>query len=120
MRYLLMIYANEADERNMDPAELGQLMEGYGRFTEEIVTAGVMQASERLRPTGDATCVRVRDGKATTTDGPFAETKEAIGGYYLIDVANLDEAIAWARKIPTATYGTVEIRPIWEMEEPQG
>lgn len=120
MRYLLMIFANEADEMNMSPEDMGQLMAEYGRFSEEVETAGVHRGGERLRPTSDATTVRVRDGQTSTTDGPFAETKEAFGGYYMIDVPNLDEAIAWAAKIPSAKYGTVEIRPIWEMEELQG
>jgi len=118
MRYLLMICANETEEANMSPEAMGRLLEGYGRLGEAFEAAGCLEAGQRLRPTRDATCVRVRDGRTTTTDGPFAETKEAIGGYYLIDVANLDEAIAWAAKIPSATYGTIEIRPIWEMDEP--
>jgi len=77
----------------------------------------VCRGSERLQPASTATTVRVRGGKTATTDGPFAETKEAVGGYYEIDVKNLDEAIAWAAKIPTAEYGSIEIRPIWEPED---
>jgi hypothetical protein len=117
MRYLLMIYSDESGYAKMTPDDMGQLMTAYGQFDEEITAAGVVQSSERLQPTEAATCVRVRDGKATTTDGPFAETKEAVGGYYLIDVADLDQALAWARKVPTATYGTIEVRPIWEPED---
>jgi len=115
MRYLLMIYANEGQEASMSEAEMGALMEGYGRFGEEIAAANVLESADRLQPTQAATTVRVRGGKTSTTDGPFAETKEQIGGYYLINVANLDEAIAWAAKIPTSTYGAVEVRPVWEM-----
>ena len=117
MRYMLMIHANEAQETKMTEAAMGQLMEEYGRFGEELGAAGVMKGSERLKPTDSATCVRVREGQTLTTDGPFAETKEQFGGYYEIDVANLDEAIAWAAKIPTSKYGCIEVRPIWEMGE---
>ena len=115
MRYLLMIYSEESYYETLGEAEMGQLMEGYGRFSEEA--AGITESSYRLQPSHTATTVRVRDGKRTTTDGPFAETKETLGGYYLIEAKNLDEAIAWAEKIPTAAYGSVEVRPIWEMEE---
>ena len=119
MRYLLMIYSDQAHYAKMSEAEMGELMQAYGQFSEEIAAAGVLETSERLQPTQTATTVRIRDGKTSTTDGPFAETKEAIGGYYQINVKNLDEANAWAAKIPTATYGSVEVRPIWEMEEGQ-
>ena len=117
MRYLLMIHSDESGYAHMTEADMGQLMEAYGRFDDEIESAGVVQGSQRLQPTQTATTVRVRDGKTATTDGPFAETKEAIGGFYQIDVPNLDEAIAWAEKIPTATYGSIEIRPIWEPQD---
>ena len=117
MRYMLMIQSDESGYATMTEADMGELMSGYMRFDEEIAGAGVLETSDRLQPTPSATTVRVRDGKTTTTDGPFAETKEQIGGYYLIKVANLDEAIAWAAKIPTATYGSIEIRPIWEPQD---
>ncbi len=120
MRYLLMIYADEDAEARMSEAEMGALMEKYYAFSEEVAAAGVLQASDRLRPTSTATTVRVRAGRAQTTDGPFAETKEHLGGYYLIDVPSLDEAIAWAARIPSAELGSIEVRPIWEMEEDQG
>ena len=115
MRYMLLINTDESHYQTMSEADMGQLMADYGRFSEEA--AGVTVESYRLQPTHTATTVRVRDGKTATTDGPFAETKEAFGGYYLIDVKNLDEAIAWAAKVPTATYGSIEVRPVWEMEE---
>ena len=114
MRYMLLIAASEEEENQMDEKSMGELIEQYGRFSEEM--AGVTQASDRLQPTSTATSVRIRNGEVTITDGPFAETKEQIGGFYLIDVANLDEAIAWAKKVPSADYGTIEVRPIWEME----
>lgn len=119
MRYLLMIYSNEKEEMSLPPAKLGKLMEGYGKFTEDLISSGAMGGAERLQPIATATTVRVRSGKTLSTDGPFAETKEQLGGYYLIDVPDLDAAIAWAAKIPTAEYGCVEVRPIWEMDADQ-
>ena len=122
MRYLLMIYSPESYYETVDEKALGELMEGYGRFTEELIAAGAMQDSARLQPTPTATTVRIRDGKTSTTDGPFAETKEVLGGFYLIDVEDLDAAREWAAKIPSAPYGSVEIRPIMELpdEPPAG
>lgn len=116
MRYLLLIHSDETRYPKMSEAELGQLMAAYGKFTTELQTAGALKGSDRLQPTGTATTVRVRNGNIVTTDGPFAETKEQLGGYYEIDVKDLDEAIQWAAKIPSATYGSIEVRPIWEME----
>lgn len=114
MHYLLLINSDESLYPKMSEKEMGELMAGYGKFTEEIMQAGVFVGADRLQPTATATTVRVRDGQALTTDGPFAETKEQIGGYYKIKAKNLDEAIAWAAKIPTAGYGSVEVRPVWE------
>ena len=119
MRYLLMIYSPESHYATMSERDMGELMAAYGSFTEDIGASGAMQGAERLKPTATATTVRIRNGKTAVTDGPFAETKEHLGGYYLIDVKDLDEAIAWAAKVPTATYGSIEIRPIWEMDEEQ-
>ena len=120
MRYLLMIYSPESYYETLDEKAMGELMAGYGKFTEEVIAAGVMDAAERLQPTPTATTVRIRDGKLSSTDGPFAETKEAIGGFYLIKVEDLDAAISWAKKIPTATYGCIEIRPVWEPDDDGG
>ena len=120
MRYLLMITSEDSYYETLDEKGMGELMEGYGAFTEELIAAGVMQDSARLQTVRTATTVRVRDGKISHTDGPFAETKETFGGYYLIDVTDLDAALAWAAKIPTANYGSVEVRPVWEMEEDCG
>lgn len=117
MRYMLLIYSDESYYGTLDEGQMGELMGAYGTFHEEVAAAGALQSAERLQPTQTATTVRVRDGNTTTTDGPFAETKEAIGGFYLIEAKNLDEAIGWAAKIPTAAYGSIEIRPIWEMED---
>jgi hypothetical protein len=111
MRYMFLIYDAESEFA----ARTEDMMPAYGVFSEEVAKAGVMRAADRLQPAGSATTVRVRSGKRATTDGPFAETKEQLGGYYILDCKNLDEAIAYAAKIPTAKYGSIEVRPIWEM-----
>ena len=116
MQYLLMIYASEAAENAMPPAEMGAIMQAYGAYTEALLKAGVMKGGERLRPTTDATSVRVRNGKSEVLNGPYADTQEQLGGYYLIEVENLDEAIRWAAKIPSALGGSIEIRP--QIENP--
>jgi len=90
-------------------------MAEYGKFGEEMGARGVIEGGERLRPTTDATTVRVRDGEILTSDGPFAETKEQMGGFFLVDCKDLDEAIEVAAKIPGARHGSIEVRPIWEM-----
>ena len=115
MKYLLMIYASESDENAMSPDDTGKLMQAYGAYTEALVKAGAMQAGERLRPSSDATSVRVRQGKTEVLNGPYAETREQLGGYYLIDVADLDAALSWAARCPGSSHGTVEVRPIWAM-----
>ena len=117
MRYLLLIYSAESVDNNMTEAEMGVLIEAYGAFGAEAKAAGVLEGSERLMPIASATTTRARGGETTITDGPFAETKEALGGFYLVNVKDLDEANAWAAKIPAVEYGSVEVRPIWEMEE---
>lgn len=115
MRYMLMIYTPEEYYATLDETAMGELMAGYGKFGAELEAAGACLGSERLQPVSTATTVRVRNGDRSATDGPFAETKEQLGGYYLIEAADLDEAMAWAAKIPSATYGSIEVRPIWEM-----
>lgn len=117
MRYLLLICTSEEEDAKRSPAEQEANMEAYFAFTNEVREAGVYQGGEALQPVATATTVRVRDGKTLTTDGPFAETKEQMGGYYMIDVENLDEAIKWAAKIPGAAHGSIEIRPLWEFDE---
>ncbi len=84
-------------------------------FTQDIVKAGKFKAGDRLQPAATATTVRVRDGKTLTIDGPYAETKEQLGGYYLVEAANLDEAVAIAARIPGARFGSIEVRPVWAM-----
>ena len=116
MQYLLMIYTSEQQDAQRSPAEQEANMGEYFAFTNEVRQAGVMVAGEALHPTTSATTVRVRNGQISSTDGPFAETKEQLGGYYLLKCENLDEAIQWAAKIPGARDGSIEIRPIWEFE----
>ena len=112
MQYLLMIYSAESEDAQQS-AE--QLMADYGAFTQGIVQSGAFKSADRLRPVSAATTVRVRDGKTLTTDGPFAETREQLGGYYLIEAKDLDQAVGIAAKVPTARYGSIEVRPIWTM-----
>ena len=115
MRYLLMICTDESTDGAMTPEEGQARLAEYMAFGDEMGSRGVLQGGERLRPTTDATTVQVRDGKVLTADGPFAETKEQIGGFYLVDCKNLDEAIEVAAKIPAARTSSVEVRPIWEL-----
>lgn len=114
MRYLCLIYSNEREDANATPELQNEVMAAYYAFTNESKEAGVNLGGEALQPTSTATTVRVRDGKIITTDGPFAETKEQLGGYYLFECKDLDEAIQWAAKIPGAKFGSIEVRPIWE------
>ena len=112
MQYLLMIYRNEAELGKMSAAERQQLTADYGAFTQSIVQSGHFKAGDGLQPTTTATTVRVRDGKMLTTDGPFAETREQLGGYYLIEAKDLDTALGIAARIPGAKTGSIEVRPI--------
>lgn len=115
MKYLLMIYAAESVDPDPGTPEFDQLISEYDIFSEEIEKAGVFVGGEALEPVATATTVRVRDGDTLVTDGPFTETKEVLGGYFLLDCDNLDQALAYAAKIPSAKYGCVEVRPIMEM-----
>jgi hypothetical protein len=115
MRYLLMICNDESEELAATPEELSAQTAAYVAFGEEMGRRGVLQGGERLRPRTDATTVRVLDDEVLTSDGPFAETKEQIGGYYVVDCKDLDEAIEVAAKIPGARHGSIEVRPIWEI-----
>jgi hypothetical protein len=118
MKYMLLIYDDETNWMNMPPAQLKKMYAEYGKFSDELATSGAMVGGSELAPIATASTVRVRKGKVITTDGPFAETKEQLGGYYMIDVANLDEAIKWASKIPSALSGSIEIRPLAAGEAP--
>jgi hypothetical protein len=115
MQYLMMLYAEEAGFAKVTPDEMQGVMAAFNAFSNEVKEKNVYVGSNRLRPVASATSVRVRDGKTMTTDGPFAETKEQLGGYYLLDCKDLDEAIEYAAKIPGALWGTIEIRPVWAM-----
>jgi hypothetical protein len=114
MRYLLLIYTRETDEVPPDDVVAAQHA-AYGAFTADIKARGMFQAGEALTPTSTATTVRLAGGEIVATDGPFVETKEALGGFYLIEARDLDEAIEVAAKIPAAAFGSIEIRPIWEL-----
>jgi len=116
MQYLLLIYNAESASPIPGTDEFSKLLVGYTKFGEEVKSKGVLEGANALQPISTATTVTVRHGKTECTDGPFAETKEALGGYYLINVETLDEAIEYAAKIPTAEFGSIEIRPImvWE------
>lgn len=116
MQYICLIYSDESIQQDMSPDEAGAYYKGYMDFTKAIVESGEFKAGDALHPVATATSVRVRDGKVLTTDGPFAETKEALGGYYLIEAADLDAAVAIAARIPTAKHGTIEVRPIQVFE----
>src|ERR1700691_3917642 len=112
MQSLLMIYQNEVESGKMDAAARKNVTSEYGAFTQSIIQSGHFKAGDGLQPTSTATTVRVRDGKTLTTDGPFAETREQLGGYYLIDAKDLDTALAIAARIPGARDGSVEVRPV--------
>jgi hypothetical protein len=112
MQYMLLIYNPPGDWESL-PAEQRQAISAeYATFTEELRESGKLVGGDALQPISTATSIRVRDGETLTTDGPFAETKEVLGGYYLIDVETIDEALEWASKIPGAQYGTIEVRPV--------
>ena len=117
MRYLLLIYTDESTYASMGEAEMQADMAQWFQYDSEIKGSGASPSGEALQPTMTATTVRDQDGKPLVTDGPFAETKEQLGGYYLLDVENLDAAIEWAHKCPAAQYGSVELRPIQEFEQ---
>jgi hypothetical protein len=119
MQYLLLIYDAEADMAKMTPAEMQKLNEDYMRFTQEIVKSGHHRAGNALQAISTATTVRTRNGKTTTTDGPFAETREQLGGFYLVEAANLDEALKLAARVPSARTGSIEVRPIMVFDQPK-
>jgi hypothetical protein len=115
MEYLLLIYDRESVWNEMSEAEKGTMMQDYYAFTNSIRESGHYKGGNPLQPIATATTVRVRDGKAMTTDGPFAETREQLGGYYLIEAKDLDDALAVAARIPSARIGSIEVRPIMKM-----
>ncbi|HNB53247.1 MAG TPA: YciI family protein [Anaerolineales bacterium] len=116
MQYALLIYTNEAEDMKRSPEEQEANMAEYYAFTNEVQQAGKLLAGEALHPTHAAKTVSIRDGKTSVVDGPFAETKEQFGGYYVINAESIEEAVAWAAKIPGAREGRVEVRPVWVFE----
>jgi hypothetical protein len=116
MKYLLMVYGDEAAINAADKAETEQVLAAYKSYIDAMTKAGVVLGTNRLQFSSTATTVRVANGKTQVLDGPYAETKEQLGGYLLIDVPDLDTALSWAARCPGASRGTVEVRPIWEMQ----
>lgn len=116
MKYIALIYSSERDDPMPGSDEFNQLISEYGAATQTFITDGVLVAGDPLESVNTATTVRIRNGKVACTDGPFAETKEQLGGYYIFDCGNLDEAIKYAALIPTAKNGSIEVRPIMDME----
>ncbi len=113
MQYLLMLYSDESGFNAMTPTQQREGVAAYTAFTEALTKAGALKGSNRLASSAVATTLRIENGKTRVLDGPFADTKEQLGGYYLIDVADLDAALAWAARCPTANHGVVEVRPLW-------
>jgi hypothetical protein len=111
MQYMLLLYNDDApidgDEQD--------ILRRYGAFTQEVRDNGTFVEGNRLQPASTSTTIRIRDGETLVTDGPFAETKEQLGGYYVLECENIDEALAYAAKIPAAEYGSIEVRPVWQM-----
>ena len=115
MQYLLMVYVNEKDFEKIPEAQRGPALAAYNDYAASLKSSGHLVGSNRLKPTATATTVRVRDGKTQMTDGPFAETREQLGGYFLIEAKDLDEATKIAARCPGAQHGSIEVRPIWPM-----
>ena len=115
MQYLLLIYTNENAMLHAPKETVSQMIGAYQAYTEAMKKAGAWLASNRLRPTSEATTVRTRDGKKSVLNGPFAETKEQLAGFYLIEAPDLDGALAWAARCPGAAHGSIEVRPVWSV-----
>jgi len=114
MKYMLLIYADETGFQRLTQQQASEAMAAYNAYTEALKKADVWVGSSRLRPVGEATTVHLTNGKTNVLNGPYAETKEQLGGYYMIDVADLDAAISWAARCPGASHGTMEVRPLWQ------
>ncbi len=115
MEYLLLIHADEDKWDALPESARNETLAAYGAYTQALREAGVLRSSNRLRRADTAAIVRVRDGRTEVQNGPFIETREELGGYYLIDVPHLDDAIAWAARCPSASHGALEVRPVWPM-----
>jgi hypothetical protein len=114
MKYMLLLYASESEAPDLTPEQQQAMAKEWHSLRKEMKAAGVLLSNNGLAPVTSATTVRVREGKTLTTDGPFAETHEQFGGYFMVDCQDLDEAIGWATKVPHARLGSVEIRPLWD------
>src|SRR2546430_2648697 len=120
MRYMFLIYSQETDEP-LSPEEMDQVLRGHGSIMADAAQRGILLGVDRLKPTRSATTIRVTDGRPMTMDGPFAETKEQLAGYYMLECKDLDEAIEWGRRIPTmckGREGAIEIRPVDDLQKP--
>lgn len=117
MKYMLILVSDPADEPAYDSAEFGPYMQEWADYSAALGEIGAMVSGEALQGSETATTVSMRDGQRVVTDGPFIETKEVIGGFYVIDVANLDEALDWAAKVPNSRFGRIEVRPVMEFED---
>ena len=117
MEFALLIYADPAGPEKLSPSQATEMLNAYAGYTGALQSAGVLQRSNRLRPAHTATTVRVKSGKTEVLKGPYAEAREQLSGYYLIDVKDLDEALSWATKCPGVNHGIVEVRPIWPRSE---
>ena len=115
MQYLLMIHSDEAAMQQARKEDMQGMMAAYGAYTQAMKDAGAYLGGERLHPSSNATVVRAQNGKTSVLNGPYAEVKEQLGGYYVIEAADLDAAIGWAARCPGAQYGAIEVRPIWPM-----
>lgn len=115
MQYILMLYVNEAGWRNLTKAEQEQGVAAYMAYSEALKKAGVFKGTNRLQASSVATTLRIVDGKSQVLDGPYADSKEQLGGYYVIEVADLDAALSWAARCPASSHGVVEVRPLWSM-----
>ena len=117
MQYILMLYVDEAGWPKLTPAEQEQGIAAYTAYTEALTKAGVFRSTNRLGPSAAATTVRMANGRPQVLDGPYADSKEQLGGYYVIDAADLDAAISWAARCPATGHGVVEVRPLWVAPE---
>jgi hypothetical protein len=115
MKYMLLIYSNEKQMASAKQADAEKMLGAYGAYSQAMQKAGVIVSGDRLRPTDASTTVKVANGKTQVLNGPYAESREQLGGYFMIDVPDLDAAISWASRCPGASHGTVEVRPIWPM-----
>ncbi len=115
MKYMLMIYEDESRLQSQSEAQGRETMAAYNAYTQAMIEAKVMVDGNRLRPSSTATKVKVANGKTEVLNGPYAETREQLGGFYIIETPDLDAALAWAARCPGASHGTMEVRPIWEM-----